>query len=157
MEGTPTLDRRRRGPLRFLQFLGSARHLACASPKARSDDPRLHCAEVHLGAPVSKREIVDDGSGPFNPFDVSVEATQKRLAHGKLCCVRGAEDLDPATGEHLRRTRPRIERLLGLLVHRYGARKARYVGAAKARLQAHWAAALVNLNPIARHLLAAGT
>jgi hypothetical protein len=57
---------------------------------------------------------------------------------------------DPATAEHLRRTRPRIERLLGLLAHRYGARKSRYIGRAKARLQAAWAAALVNLNPIAR-------
>lgn len=61
---------------------------------------------------------------------------------------------DPATAEHLRRTRPRIERLLGLLAHRYGARKSRYIGRAKARLQAAWAAALVNLNPIARHLSA---
>ena len=59
---------------------------------------------------------------------------------------------DPDTAEHLRRTRPRIERLLGLLAHRYGARKSRYIGRAKARLQAAWAAALVNLNPIARHL-----
>jgi transposase len=61
---------------------------------------------------------------------------------------------DPATAEHLRRTRPRIERLLGLLAVRYGARKSRYIGTAKARLQAAWAAALVNLNPIARHLTA---
>jgi hypothetical protein len=61
---------------------------------------------------------------------------------------------DPATAEHLRRTRPRIERLLGLLAARYGARKSRYIGRAKARLQAAWAAALVNLNPIARHLTA---
>ena len=61
---------------------------------------------------------------------------------------------DPATAEHLRRTRPRIERLLGLLTGRYGARKSRYFGRAKARLQAAWAAALVNLNPIARHLAA---
>ena len=59
---------------------------------------------------------------------------------------------DPDTAEHLRRTRPRIERLLGLLAARYGARKSRYIGRAKARLQAAWAAALVNLNPIARHL-----
>ncbi|MCA1697742.1 MAG: hypothetical protein LC790_02090, partial [Actinobacteria bacterium] len=35
---------------------------------------------------------------------------------------------------------------------RYGARKARYVGTAKARLQVHWTAALVNLNPIGRQL-----
>jgi hypothetical protein len=61
---------------------------------------------------------------------------------------------DPATAEHLRRTRPRIERLLGLLAHRYRARKSRYFGRAKARLQAAWAAALVNLNPIARRLAA---
>jgi hypothetical protein len=61
---------------------------------------------------------------------------------------------DPATAEHLRRTRPRIERLLGLLAARYGARKSRYIGRAKARLQAAWTAALVNLNPIARHLAA---
>jgi hypothetical protein len=59
---------------------------------------------------------------------------------------------DPITAEHLRRTRPRIERLLGLLAHRYGARKCRYIGSAKARLQAAWAAALVNLNPITRTL-----
>jgi hypothetical protein len=64
---------------------------------------------------------------------------------------------DPATAEHLRRSRPRIERLLGLLAHRYGARKSRYLGRAKARLQAAWAAALVNLNPIARHLTAHGS
>lgn len=61
---------------------------------------------------------------------------------------------DTVAAEHLRRTRPRIERLLGLLAHRYGARKSRYIGSAKARLQASWAAALVNLNPIARHLAA---
>jgi hypothetical protein len=61
---------------------------------------------------------------------------------------------DSATAEHLRRTRPRIERLLGLLAVRYGARKSRYFGRAKTRLQAAWAAALVNLNPIARQLAA---
>jgi transposase len=70
-----------------------------------------------------------------------------------LIAARQALD-DPATAEHLRRTRPRIERLLGLLAHRYGARKSRYIGSAKARLQALWAAALVNLNPIGRHLVA---
>ena len=59
---------------------------------------------------------------------------------------------DPVTADHLRQTRPRIERLLGLLAYRYGARKSRYIGSDKARLQASWAAALVNLNPIGRHL-----
>lgn len=70
-----------------------------------------------------------------------------------LLAARRALD-DPEQAEHLRRTRPRIERLLGLLAHRYGARKSRYIGRSKARLQAAWAAALVNLNPIARHLAA---
>jgi transposase len=70
-----------------------------------------------------------------------------------LIAARRALD-DPLTAEHLRRTRPRIERLLGLLAARYGARKSRYLGRAKARLQAAWAAALVNLNPIGRHLTA---
>lgn len=71
-----------------------------------------------------------------------------------LIAARQALD-DPDTAEHLRRTRPRIERLLGLLAHRYGARKSRYRGRHKASLQAAWAAALVNLNPIGRHLTAA--
>jgi transposase-like protein DUF772/DDE family transposase len=70
-----------------------------------------------------------------------------------LIAARQALD-DPANAEHLRRSRPRIERLLSLLCHRYGARKARYIGAAKARLQALWTAALVNLNPIGRRLTA---
>ncbi|MGH3782754.1 MAG: transposase, partial [Pseudonocardiaceae bacterium] len=63
---------------------------------------------------------------------------------------------DPDTAKHLRHTRPRIERLLGLMAVRYGARKSRYIGTNKARLQASWAAALVNLNPIAQQL-AVGT
>jgi hypothetical protein len=70
-----------------------------------------------------------------------------------LIAARQALD-DPASAEHLRRTRPRIERLLGLLAHRYGARHARYIGSAKSRLQAAWAAALVNLNPISKRLRA---
>lgn len=61
---------------------------------------------------------------------------------------------DPAIAEHLRRTRPRVERLLALLTHRYRARKSRYIGTRKARLQAAWTAAAVNLNPIGRRLAA---
>jgi hypothetical protein len=74
--------------------------------------------------------------------------------HEELLLAARQALTDPATSEHLRRTRPRIERLLGLLAHRYGARKSRYIGTAKARLQAAWAAALVNLNPIAHALTA---
>jgi transposase len=62
---------------------------------------------------------------------------------------------DPDIAKHLRHTRPRIERLLGLMVVRYGARKSRYIGTNKARLQASWAAALVNLNPIGQQLAVA--
>ena len=68
-----------------------------------------------------------------------------------LIAARRALD-DPATAEHLRRTRPRIERLLSLLAHRYGARKSRYRGTRKALMQAAWTAALVNLNPIGARL-----
>ena len=77
-------------------------------------------------------------------------ASQEEL----LIAARQALD-DPDTAEHLRRTRPRIERLLSLLARRYGARKSRYRGRRKAALQAAWAAALVNLNPIGARLAAA--
>jgi hypothetical protein len=59
-------------------------------PEARMDVLRLHCAEVALGEPVGGRELVDDGSGRFNPFRASQEAAEKRLAQGKLRCVRVA-------------------------------------------------------------------
>jgi transposase len=76
---------------------------------------------------------------------------------GRKIDLRRREDLlqagrealkDPPTREHLRRKRPRIERLLGLLVHRYHARKSRYRGRRKATFQATWTAVLVNLHPI---------
>jgi hypothetical protein len=57
-------------------------------PEASSRDVRLHCAEVDLGKPVGKRKIVDDGSGQYNPFDVSVRVAEARLAQGQLRCVR---------------------------------------------------------------------
>lgn len=59
-------------------------------PDVRSEDVRLHCAEVQLGEPVGKRKLVDDGSGQFNPSGVSVEAAEKKLAQGKVRCVRVA-------------------------------------------------------------------
>jgi Transposase DDE domain/Transposase domain (DUF772) len=79
------------------------------------------------------------------------------LEHEELVAAGRQALADPTTAEHLRRTRPRIERLLGLLANRYRARKSRYIGTAKARLQAAWAAALVNLNPIARRIAAQNT
>jgi hypothetical protein len=75
--------------------------------------------------------------------------------------IRRREDLrqaalralsDRAELEHLNRTRPRIERLLGLIVHRYHGRKSRYFGARKSAFQAVWTAVLVNLHPIAAAL-----
>lgn len=74
--------------------------------------------------------------------------------HEELIVVARQALSDPDAAQYLRHTRPRIERLLGLLAHRYGARQSRYIGTKKATLQASWAAALVNLNPIGQHLLA---
>ena len=73
-----------------------------------------------------------------------------------LIAARQALD-DHTEAEHLRRTRPRIERLLGLLAYRYHARQTRYIGSAKSRLQAAWTAAVVNLNPISHQLTAQTT
>ncbi len=61
---------------------------------------------------------------------------------------------DPAERNHLKRIRPRIERLLGLIVYRYRGRKSRYLGKRKSTLQAVWTAVLVNLHPIAAALRA---
>ena len=61
---------------------------------------------------------------------------------------------DPAARDHLKRTRPRIERLLGLVVYRYRGRKSRYHGKRKSTLQAVWTAGLVNLHPIGAALRA---
>jgi hypothetical protein len=72
--------------------------------------------------------------------------------HDELFLAARQALADPVTADHLRRGRPRIERLLGLLAHRYGARKSRYIGSANARLQAAWATARVNLNPIGHRL-----
>jgi transposase len=77
--------------------------------------------------------------------------------------IRRREDLrqaaleelsDPAERDYLKRVRPRIERLLALIVHRYRGRKSRYLGARKSTLQALWIAVLVNLHPIGAALRA---
>jgi transposase len=81
------------------------------------------------------------------------ESRQIALSEHEELIVAARQALnDPETAKHLRHTRPRIERLLGLLACQYGARKSRYIGTKKATLQASWAAALVNLNPIGRQL-----
>ncbi|HEU4973977.1 MAG TPA: IS1182 family transposase [Baekduia sp.] len=75
----------------------------------------------------------------IQPEEEHLQAGQRALA-------------DPQLAEHLRRTRPRIERLLSLIAQRYHARRSRYLGTAKATLQAAWTAALVNLHPLAAAL-----
>ena len=79
------------------------------------------------------------------------------LPEEELLIAARATLSDPATAEQLRRTRPRIERLLGLLANRYHARQTRYIGSDKSRLQAAWTAAVVNLNPISHRLSAETT
>jgi transposase len=61
---------------------------------------------------------------------------------------------DPDERDHLYQVRPRIERLLGLIVHRYRGRKSRYLGTRKSAFQALWTAVLVNLHPIGAALRA---
>jgi hypothetical protein len=51
--------------------------------------------------------------------------------HEELTILARQALADPDIAAHLRHTRPRIERLLGLLACRYGARKSRYIAARK--------------------------
>jgi hypothetical protein len=98
----------------------------------------LAAREVEVLAPVPEGHS-EEGRLAKRDFEIDLVA-------GTVAC--------PAGHSALIRSEPSVERLLGLLTTRYGARKSRYFGRAKARLQASWAAALVNLNPIARHLAA---
>jgi transposase len=95
----------------------------------------------------------------FSPTDCQPCPLRARCAPGGRRQIRLSrrEDLrqaalrqlaDPAERERLKRTRPRIERLLGLMVYRYHARTSRYHGTRKTELQAVWTAVLVNLHPI---------
>jgi transposase len=93
---------------------------------------------------------------PLAPRCVGADGRRQiTIARREDLLQAGREALkDPPTRERLRRTRPLIERLLSLLVHRYHARKSRYRGKRKARFQAAWTAALVNLHPIQATLTA---
>ncbi len=92
---------------------------------------------------------------PLKASCTSTDRRQLKLARREDLLVAARQALDnPDTAEHLRRTRPRVERLIGVLAHRYGARKSRYRGSRKAALQAAWSAALVNLNPIGAEIRA---
>jgi hypothetical protein len=72
----------------------------------RSKDVRLHCAEVELGQPAGRRRIVDDGSGPLNPFGASVDLAERRLAQGKLRCIRVPSALGPSGWARIARGLP---------------------------------------------------
>jgi hypothetical protein len=72
----------------------------------RSDDVRLHCAEVELGRPAVSRTIVDDGSGPFNPLGASVDFAERRLARGKRRCIRVPSSAGPSEWARLARGLP---------------------------------------------------
>jgi transposase len=127
------------------------------------------CPEGHI-APIYKlrpSQPVADGRrvARFQRSDCERCPLRERCAPGGQRQIRLSrrEDIrqaalqelaDPGQRDHLRRTRPRIERLLGLIVHRYHARKSRYLGAQKATLQAVWTAVLVNLHPIGTALRA---
>jgi transposase len=121
--------------------------------------PQGHLVEIPKRARRGGERVVNLGAGRCN--DCPLKPQCAPYAGGRKLRIERREDLlqagraalqDVGTEEHLRRTRPRIERLIGLLATRYGARKNRYFGSDKGRLQANWAAALVNLNPIGHRL-----
>ena len=125
--------------------------------------PQGHVVAIPQRARRGGERVVNFGAGRCNNCPLKPRCAPS--AGGRKLTIARREDLlqagraalqDADTEEHLRRTRPRVERLIGLLANRYGARENRYIGSAKGRLQASWAAALVNLNPIG-HRLAAQT
>jgi len=121
--------------------------------------PAGHTAPIHTEPSGTRRAGFSKSVCGSCPLKARCTPTQPRkqvlLAPEEDLLIAARQALnDPLNAEHLRRSRPRIERLLGLLAHRYGARKSRYIGITKTRLQASWTAALVNLNPIAHHLTA---
>jgi transposase len=104
----------------------------------RADGTRTARFALHDCEPCALREHCAPGGRRnirINRREDLRQAAQRELA-------------DPAQLAHLKQTRPRIERLLGLIVYRYHARTSRYNGARKTALQAAWTATLVNLHPI---------
>lgn len=120
--------------------------------------PAGHTALIPERAQASGERVVRFGTAfcracPLQPRCAPRGFRTIRLARREDLLQAGREALkDPPTAEHLRRSRPPIERLLSLLVHRYQARKSRYRGRRKAAFQATWTAVLVNLHPIAAAL-----
>jgi transposase len=121
--------------------------------------PQGHVVAIPEQARRDGERVVNFGAHRCN--DCPLKSRCAPYAGGRKLTIARREDLlqagrtalqDAGTEEHLRRTRPRIERLIGVLANRYGARRNRYLGSDKGRLQASWAAALVNLNPIGHRL-----
>jgi transposase len=123
--------------------------------------PAGQIAPIPERAQVSGERVVRFGTALCRSCPLRARCAPKgfrtiRLARREDLLQAGREALkDPPTHQHLRRGRPLIERLLGLLVHRYHARKSRYRGKRKACLQTTWTAVLVNLHPIDAALTAA--
>lgn len=112
-----------------------------------------------------RRDASGDRLARFSRSDCEPCPLRARCAPGGRRALRISrrEDLrqaalqalsDPAELDYLKRVRPRIERLLGLIVYRYRGRKSRYLGTRKATLQALWTGVLVNLHPIGAALRA---
>jgi transposase len=131
--------------------------------------PQGKTAQIYKPRPNRKRPIrrsaIGERVAKFSRSDCEPCPLRQRCSPGgqRDIRIRRREDLrqaalrelsDPAERDHLKRTRPRIERLLGLIVHRYRGRKSRYLGARKSALQAVWTAVLVNLHPIGAALRA---
>ena len=115
--------------------------------------------------PANRRSAIGVRVAQFTESDCDPCPPRERCAPSGRRRIRSTrrEDLrqaalealsDPDERDHPYRVRFRIERLLGLIVHRYRARKSRYLGARKSTFQALWTAVLVNLHPIAAALRA---
>jgi transposase len=115
--------------------------------------------------PPKRRSAIGERVAKFSRSDCEPCPLRARCSPGgqRDIRIRRREDLrqaalralsDPAERDHLKRTRPRIERLLGLIVYRYRGRKSRYLGTRKSEFQAVWTAVLVNLHPIGTALRA---
>lgn len=117
--------------------------------------PAGHSAPIPVRADRNGKRVIRFPAARCNDCPLKPRCAPYR--GGRKLTINKREDLlragraalqDQEALEHLRRSRPRIERMISLLVVRYHARKSRYRGRPKARLQAALAASLVNLHPI---------
>jgi hypothetical protein len=147
----------RDGTIPRTSFRSTSRQTPSPAPAARrrrSTSPgRIGRARPASGSPASRAATASPAPlrarcSPGGQRDIRI-SRREDLRQAALQVLA-----DPAERDHLKRTRPLIERLLGLIVHRYRGRKSRYRGARKSILQAVWTALLVNLHPIGAALRA---